>query len=319
MDNQIKETFQGKRYMFTYQLEDDEIFEIPEMDYLRYVYQEESAPTTGQLHIQGYFELKKKKRFSLFKDLWGDQAHFTECDGNWKACYLYCTKVVSAIPNGQRAVFGEWDFQAITQGKRNDLITVANEMKKKRPLSEIVEEFPTVAFKYARNLEYVYDVLNPQKKRQTTWDEIDFRWYFGPSGLGKSYSVRDEFGVENLYKKKFNNKWWDGYKGENVVLVDDYRKNNDFAYADLLSLLDVYEFNGEIKGMRNGVQVVAECIVITSNQPPWEIFKIEEADPTIATNPLTPLARRCEFYEFASVPGGVFCNLPMHLTKVAKN
>ena len=48
-------------------------------------------------------------------------------------------------------------------------------------------------------------------------------WLWGPPNTGKSYKARDisekQFGETPFIKDC--NKWWDGYDGEKVVVLDD--------------------------------------------------------------------------------------------------
>lgn len=51
---------------------------------------------------------------------------------------------------------------------------------------------------------------------------LDNRWICGPTGCGKSYGVSKEF--PDAYPKMCN-KWWDGYQGEDTVVIEDLDEN----------------------------------------------------------------------------------------------
>jgi len=69
-------------------------------------------------------------------------------------------------------------------------------------------------------------------------------WIVGDPGVGKSRYVN----ALNPYKKSLN-KWWDGYLGEPVVLLDDFELDS-LRYLDhyLKIWADRYSIRGEIKG-----------------------------------------------------------------------
>lgn len=54
-------------------------------------------------------------------------------------------------------------------------------------------------------------------------DHLRGIWIWGASGAGKSRLARDKF--PNSYPKLCN-KWWDGYKGQETVIMDDIGKDH---------------------------------------------------------------------------------------------
>lgn len=45
-------------------------------------------------------------------------------------------------------------------------------------------------------------------------------WIVGPTGSGKSRMVHDAFDPSRIYHKSLD-KWWDAYRGEKCVLIED--------------------------------------------------------------------------------------------------
>lgn len=52
--------------------------------------------------------------------------------------------------------------------------------------------------------------------------ELTHEWHWGSTGTGKTRGVRERFPEAYL---KSNTKWWDGYNGEDVVILDEMTPN----------------------------------------------------------------------------------------------
>lgn len=101
--------------------------------------------------------------------------------------------------------------------------------------------------------------------------KTEVHWYYGPTGTGKSREAyRIAEAASSYYVKDPTNKWWDGYDQQDVVIIDDYRR--DFAtFATLLRLFDRYAMSVEYKG--GTVQFNSRMIIVTSPKDPkstWE-------------------------------------------------
>lgn len=66
----------------------------------KYVFQQECGSETGTDHIQGYFELKFKKRLSGLKKLFNTKIRFIPCD-NIDASINYCSDIEKRTPYGE--------------------------------------------------------------------------------------------------------------------------------------------------------------------------------------------------------------------------
>lgn len=109
-------------------------------------------------------------------------------------------------------------------------------------------------------------------------------WIYGVPGSGKSYAARKMSG--GTWYSKMQNKWWDGYAGEQSVILDDFDKQGFCLSHHLKIWLDMYSFVGEIKG--GSLRPNYARFIITSNYKPEEIWP---EDPSL----VAAISRRCKF------------------------
>lgn len=91
--------------------------------------------------------------------------------------------------------------------------------------------------------------------------------FWGTTGVGKSRRAWDEAGLD-AYPKDPRSKFWDGYRGQEHVVIDEFRGGIDIAH--MLRWLDRYPVIVEVKG--SSVVLKATRIWITSNIPPEQWY-----------------------------------------------
>lgn len=205
----------------------------------------------GTPHLQGIVTFRKAKRLRGVKDLL-PRAHL-EVALSQKASIAYCRK------DGNMLV--DWT-SAITKVEAKELV-----WEKARAgqsfTSFCLEHTPTkYVMEHYRMAKLVCHASRPIDPAPT------IVWKHGSAGSGKTRCVFEAHPISDIYRP-LSYKWWDGYDGHPVVLIDDFRPAW-CKFEELLVLLDRYPYSKEIKG--GSVGIVATTFYITANAHPAEMF-----------------------------------------------
>lgn len=126
------------------------------------------------------------------------------------------------------------------------------------------------------------DPLNPPRKISDIEIDGGFYWIFGGSGSGKSRGAREQINlmrnaslvkydkVWRCYWKMYSEKWWEGYEGEEIVLIDDIAPDAWKQLTLWKVWLDAYPFRAEVKG--SSVCLRPKVVIFTSNYHPDQCF-----------------------------------------------
>jgi len=206
----------------------------------------EHAPTTQRLHFQGYIHFKNGKTQKQTRKWFGlDRISLFVAKGNDYQNQKYCSKENKILEVGA----------PVKQGKRTDIETAIDIIKTTGKMKNVLDEVHN--YQAARHAE-LYLKYNDKKEIREDLQVIN---YWGETNQGKTYRVYQE--NDDVFRP-INFKWWDGYDGDEVVLLDDIRK--DFCkFHELLNLLDKYPIRVEHKG--GSRQLKAKKIYITTPIP----------------------------------------------------
>lgn len=126
-----------------------------------------------------------------------------------------------------------------------------------------------------KNIQYaVLQVVMSQMKVETLQGEFRHQWWYGPPGTGKSRRAHEEY--PDAYIKSATTKWWDGYVGQDVVIIDDFNKFQVKLTTEMKNWTDRYPFQAETKG--GTILIRPGMIITTSNQHPDEIWDDSDAN-----------------------------------------
>lgn len=126
------------------------------------------------------------------------------------------------------------------QGRRTDLIFLADEIANGKTPSQILAESPE-AYKFKNHLN---DMFYTKRRNEIgICRNVSFNWECGPSGSGKSYlyiELCEKYGKENVYYTNCESgHLFDNYNGEPIVFLDEFR-GGVLRWGQLLSLTDKY-------------------------------------------------------------------------------
>lgn len=145
----------------------------------------EEVGASGTRHLQGYFELPKRLRFSQVKAL-VPSAHLEPRRGSAEQASEYCKK------DGNFLEFGT--ISRPNQGRRTDLGRVAEMVKAGATLLEIAETLPESFIKYHKGIGVLKQFLQPHYEATVHTEaryNLDIDWsktqvFAGPTGCGKT-------------------------------------------------------------------------------------------------------------------------------------
>jgi len=250
---------------------------------VRYLVYGKEVGAQGTAHLQCYVELYSQIGMKALKKAVGGHAHLGERRGSAAEAAGYCKKGDGPKPEAGYAEYFEhphttWDGEEFgelsQQGRRTDLESVKDDiMAGKRTLDQITVEEPMLFHQYGRTLSAVEDIALRKKARTEMTKGI---WYWGPSGVGKSHQAFKGFHPDTHYNKPLEDAWWDGYKGQETVIFNEFRACH-LKFSTLLALVDKWPYSVPRRG-REPVPFMAKTFIVTSIMHPREVFRALEED-----------------------------------------
>lgn len=221
----------------------------------KYVVIGKEVGDAGTPHLQGYGELKKRKRFQALKNEF-PRVHWEQRRANRDTAANYCKK------DGRYEERGTLPENASSKSSKEAVARVrAGECMRK-----ILDDPPNLS-----GVRMCQMWLSYNESRRYFKSEV--YWYYGTSGSGKTKTASEEAGPEAYWHD--GTKWFDGYDAHEHVLLDDFRGSN-MKFNFLLKFLDRYPLRLEVKGGYR--QMLAKKIWVTSIKHPKEIYKFEEME-----------------------------------------
>lgn len=200
------------------------------MSYL--VWEMETCPTTGTLHIQGYMRLTTRRRLQSAKDLLVEGAHLELSRGSEEENRNYCLKEFNQNPQIEHEEHGEYD-PGRRQGRRSDL-EAAIETLRTAGLEAVQREHPAVYVRNHIGLEKLQESLVPTPPLLRTMN-VTVLW--GAPGVGKTWRVLMTF--PEAYRVRPGRDPWGTYNHEETILFDEFDYDK-WRIEEMNELVDIY-------------------------------------------------------------------------------
>jgi len=195
----------------------------------------------GTFHTHVYIALRNPAEFSTMQQRFygahieaargshGENRDYIRKEGKWREDAKHDTNLPDTFEesgelppeNGKREQQSEQVLAMLSEGASN---------------TEIVRAFPSW-IKHTRSLDAMRQELLAEKYR-TTFRQLTVWYLCGKTGVGKTRYIMEKHGYENVYRVTNYAHPFDGYRGEPVLLFDEFR--SDLPTKDMLKYLDGY-------------------------------------------------------------------------------
>lgn len=221
---------------------------------------DETCPDTGRGHHQGYIYFVNAKSTSTksLKSIGSmvGNAHVEPMLGSLRQNEGYCSK---------ESGLKKWGTEP-KQGTRSDLNDMVDRIRNGERVDDVVMDDPGFFHEFGRTLQKIEDVALRQKYRT---EMTQGEWVWGPTGVGKSHYAFSDFTPETHYVKPLQDEWWDGYTGQPVVILNDFR--GQIPFSELLTLVDKWPHNVK-RRCREPAPFLAKKLIVTSSLPPEDVY-----------------------------------------------
>lgn len=216
---------------------------------------------SGTPHLQGYLWFKNARAVTSVKKKL-PRAHIEVRKGSHQQARDYCKK------EGNFVEFGEEPEQS--GGDSVAKKAARNKRLRDTPLNELVEN-GEIDITQVRKLKNARLDL-AQEHDSYTAEGTRGIWYWGEPGTGKTHKARTEFG--DAFYIKPQNKWFDGYTGQETIVLDDLDKFGACLGHYLKIWADKWACTGEVKG--GTVNLKHRRFIVTSNYSIEELWPEDE-------------------------------------------
>ena len=240
----------------------------------------------GTYHTHLYVDMKNARPF-LTMQSWFPGAHIEPCKGTALSNRNYVLK--SGDQHGKKSdgsydyvddrgvqhtgvnftdTFLEWgELPREHQGKSVERAMILEMIKAGNDNEEIILEIPN-AFTMLSDINQTRSILR-DKDFKNKWRNLDVTYIFGTTGSGKTRSVMEKYGYQNVYRVTDYSHPFDAYEGQDVIIFEEFRSS--LKHADMLNYLDGYPLLLPCRYFNR--QACYSKVYLITNIPPTDQYK----------------------------------------------
>lgn len=136
--------------------------------------------------------------------------------------------------DGTQIEWGEMPVER--QGRRNDIVDLYDMIANGMSDYQILDTSPDYMLQLYQ-IRQTRQVIRSEKFKNT-FRQLTTTYIYGSTGCGKTRYVMEKYGYENVYRVTNYKHPFDDYKGQDVILFDEFRSS--LPLADMLKYLDGY-------------------------------------------------------------------------------
>lgn len=232
----------------------------------------EICPTSERPHWQCYVYLRDKaSRKTLQRIFSGEKFNCRIANGSFEDQINYIRGPYKK-DDKEKPFNPDWQEygKQPEQGKRKDLDQLRDSiMNGEQTVDQICESNPVMYHQYGRTLNKLEEIALRRKFRTEMTKGI---WYWGPTHTGKSHNTFEGFHPDTHYLLNHRDGgWWDGYTGQDTVILNEFRASDIYTYDYILELVDKWPMKVNRRG-REPLPFISKTVIITSSLHPEDIF-----------------------------------------------
>lgn len=195
----------------------------------------------GTYHTHLFIYRKNPMRFQMIKNKF-PAAHIDYCRGTTQENREYIRKEgkhkdTDKEETNLRNTFEEYGVCPVeAQGKRNDLDALYTMIKDGLSNYEIMESNPAYMMQLDK-IDYCRQVIRGEEFKNR-FREMQVEYWYGKTAVGKTRTIMERYGYENVYRVTDYDHPFDTYRGQDILVFEEFHSN--LKIQDMLNYLDGY-------------------------------------------------------------------------------